>query len=153
MGRTRLPAHLRALVEAQTTGRQEQRRQTPPQRPKRQRPAHWPPGVDSALEMALVTRLERAGLPLGVGQYRIVEGRQFTWDRAWPEQRVCAEVQGAVWTQGAHSRGSGVQRDCLKASLAAAYGWRCLPLTREMIEDGTAVRLIAQALGLEAQAS
>lgn len=141
MGRTRLPAHLRALVEAQTTA---------PGAPKRQRPAHWPAGVDSELEHALYVRLERAGLPLGEGQYRIVEGRQFIWDRAWPEQRVCAEVQGAVWTQGAHSRGSGVQRDCLKASLAAAYGWRCLPLTREMIEDGTAVRLIAQALGVVA---
>lgn len=150
MGRTRLPAHLRALVEAQTTGRQEQARHAPqagPRQPKRQRPAHWPAGVDSELEMALVTRLERAGLPIGVGQYRIVEGRQFTWDRAWPEHRVCAEVQGAVWIQGAHSRGSGVQRDCFKASLAAAYGWRCLPLTREMIESGQAVQLIAQALG------
>ena len=37
MGRTRLPAHLRALVEAQTTGRQEQAKNAPqdgPGRPK-----------------------------------------------------------------------------------------------------------------------
>ncbi len=99
--------------------------------------------------MALYTRLERAGLPLGVGQYRIVEGRMFTWDRAWPDQRVCAEVHGAIHVKGAHSTGTGIERDCLKASMAAALGWRCLPLTKKLIEDGTAVRLIAQALGVE----
>ena len=100
--------------------------------------------------MALLTRLERHGIPRGEAQYRIVPGRLYTWDRAWPDQRVCVEVQGAVWTNGAHSRGSGVQRDCMKASMAAALGWRCLPVTREMIEDGTAIKLIAQALGVEA---
>jgi len=61
---------------------------------------------------------------------------------------VAVEVQGGVWTQGAHSRGSGVQRDCLKLSMAAAVGWRVLPVTREMIEDGTAIEMIALALGV-----
>jgi len=162
MTRAKLPAALRALVEAQTTGREEQRKQAqegrtgPKERKavstgtKRQRPAHWPAGVDSELEMALLTRLERAGLPLGVGQYRFVPGRLYRFDRAWPEQMVAAECQGGVWVQGAHSRGSGVQRDCLKLSLGAALGWRVLPVTRELIESGRAVELIAQALGLEA---
>jgi very-short-patch-repair endonuclease len=106
----------------------------------------WPMSVDSDLEMSLYTRLERAGLPLGEGQYRIVAGRRFTWDRAYPEQRVCVEVQGAIHVKGAHSTGTGIERDCLKASLAAALGWRCLPVTQKMIEDGTAVELIRQAL-------
>lgn len=150
-GRPRLPAALRQLVAAQTAPRQEQRKQAQdaPTGPKRQRPVHWPAGVNSALEMALYVRLERHGIPLGEAQYRIVPGRLYTWDRAWPDQRVCVEVQGAVWTNGAHSRGSGVQRDCMKASMAAALGWRCLPVTREMIESGQAVELIAQALGVE----
>ena len=112
----------------------------------KRRPAYWPPDVDSELEMMLVTRLERAGLPTGVGQHPVVTGRQFRFDRAWPEHMVAVEVQGGVWTNGAHSRGSGVQRDCLKLSMAAAIGWRVLPVTREMIEDGTAIELISQAL-------
>jgi hypothetical protein len=33
--------------------------------------------------------------------------------------------------------------------MAAALGWRCLPITRTMIEDGTAIELIAQALSAE----
>lgn len=99
--------------------------------------------------MALLVRLERAGLPLGETQYPVVVGRQFRFDRCWPNQRVAVEVQGGVWIAGAHSRGSGVQRDCLKLSMAAAVGWRVLPISRAMIESGEAIALIRQALGLE----
>jgi hypothetical protein len=61
---------------------------------------------------------------------------------------VAVEVQGGVWIKSAHTTGYGVNRDCLKLSMAAAVGWRVLPVTREMIESGDAVRLIAQALGV-----
>lgn len=151
MSRSRLPAALRQLVAAQTAPRQEQRKhaQGAPTGPKRQRPAHWPTGVDSELEMALVTRLERHGLPLGAGQYRFVPGRLYRFDRAWPEQFVAVEIQGGLWVNGAHSRGSGVERDCVKLSIAAALGWRCLPISKAMIASGQAVELIAQALGVE----
>lgn len=118
------------------------RRQTTPAG----RTGRFGPGVESEIEMILQNRLERAGLPLGETQYRFVPGRQFRWDRCWPDQRVAVECQGAIWTNGAHSRGSGVARDCLKFSIGAALGWRVLPLTRGMIEDGTAVTLIRQAL-------
>lgn len=114
---------------------------------RRQRPAYWPAGVDSELEMALYTRLERAGLPLGEGQYRFVPGRLYRLDRAWSDERVGVEIQGGLWVNGAHSRGSGVERDCVKLSIAAALGWRVLPISKAMIESGQAVELIAQALG------
>lgn len=125
MARSRLAAAIRALANAE------------------------PQKAGSELEAILLNRLERAGLPAPVLQYRIVPGRQFRWDAAYVDAKVAIEVQGGVWSNGSHVRGSGVQRDCLKASMAAALGWRCLPVTREMIEDGTAVALIAQALGLE----
>lgn len=117
---------------------------------KRQRPAYWPDGVDSELEMALLVRLERAGLPLGVGQHRFVPGRQYRFDRSWPDQMCAVEIQGGLWVNGAHSRGSGVERDCMKLSLAAALGWRVLPISRAMIESGEAITLIRQALGVTA---
>ena len=147
MAELRLPHHLRALMAAvETTRPAPQRRK---EAAKRIRPPHWPPGVESELEMALLVRLERAGLPLGVGQYRIVPGRMFTWDRCWPEQRVCVEVNGGVWVKSGHSTGGGIERDCLKASMAAALGWRSLPVTKNMIEDGSAVELIGRALVAE----
>lgn len=116
---------------------------------KRVRPTYWPDGVNSDLEMMLLTRLEHAGLPLGQTQYPVVVGRQFKFDRAWPNQRVAVEVQGGLWVAGAHSRGSGVERDCIKLSIAAAVGWRVLPISKAMIESGEAIALIRQALGLE----
>ena len=139
MGRSRIPAHIRALLPQEAaTG------------PKRQRPSHWPTGVNSDLEMMLLTRLEHAGLPLGETQYPAVVGRQFKFDRAWPAPHMVAvEVQGGLWVAGAHSRGSGVERDCLKLSMAAAVGWRVLPISKAMIESGEAIALIRQALGLE----
>lgn len=107
-------------------------------------------GVESQLELLLLHRLERAGLPVGVGQYRFVPGRQFRWDRCWPAEMVAVECQGGTWVPGgAHSRGSGIARDCLKFSLGAALGWRVLPLTKQMIESGEGIALIAQALGDE----
>lgn len=140
MGRMRVPAAIRAQMG-------QNRAPAAPGATKRQRPAHWPTGVDSALEMALLTRLERHGLPLGDGQYRFVPGRLYRFDRAWPAHLVAVEIQGGLWVNGAHSRGSGVERDCVKLSIAAAMGWRVLPISKAMIEDGQAVDLIARALG------
>ena len=155
VSRSRVPDAIRALAVPQTANRQEQAKNKPQdgqRAPKSQRPAHWPPGVTSALEHALYVRLERHGIPLGEAQYRFVPGRLYRFDRAWPAPHMVAvEIQGGLWVNGAHSRGSGVERDCVKLSIAAALGWRVLPISQAMIEDGTAVQLIAQALGLEAQ--
>lgn len=141
MGRTRLPEHVQRLIPGAT-------KRQPAQNRKQERPAHWPPGVESELELMLLVRIERAGLPSGHGQARIIPGRGFLFDRVWPSRRVAVEVQGGLYINGAHSRGSGIERDCLKASMAAAHGWRVLPVSKAMIESGDAVRLIAQALGL-----
>lgn len=114
----------------------------------KRRPTHWPEGIESELELNLLHRLERGLVDVGEAQYRFVPGRQLRFDRAWPAQMVAVEVQGGIWTGGAHGRGSGIQRDCVKLATAAALGWRVLPVTSNMIEDGSAVRLIAQALGV-----
>lgn len=106
-------------------------------------------GVESQLELLLLNRLERAGLPLGIPQYRFIPGRQYRFDRCWPAQMVAAEVMGGTWSQNGHARPSKVNADAVKLSIAAATGWRVLPVTRDMIESGQAVDLIRQALGLE----
>jgi hypothetical protein len=105
-------------------------------------------GVESQLELLLLNRLERAGLPLGEAQHRFDPRRRFRFDRAWPEHKVAVEVQGGVWTNGRHARGSGITSDAIKFSIAAALGWRVLVMTKPMIEEGLAVDLIAQALGV-----
>ena len=112
-------------------------------------------GVESQLELLLLNRLERAGLPLGEAGQQIIPGRKFSYDRIWREVdgrpvKVCVEVQGATFVKGGHSTGLGIERDAEKACLAAVHGWRYLPVTKHMILDGRAVRMIAAALGMEA---
>jgi hypothetical protein len=143
MGRTRLPAHIRRLLPPE---HREPRKRAP--RATAERDFLRQHGADSLLELVLLNRLQHAGLPTGEAQYRFVEGRQFRFDRAWPERRVAVEVQGGVWSDDGHGRKSMVARDCAKLSMGAAMGWRVLPLTKEMIESGQAVELIHQALGV-----
>ena len=106
-------------------------------------------GVESQLELLLLNRLERAGLPLGEAQVRGIPGRRFMFDRIWATERVAVDVNGATFVKGGHSTGLGIERDCEKACLAAIHGWKYLPVTKHMIEDGRAIRMIARALGVE----
>jgi len=66
------------------------------------------------------------GLPAPTPEYRIVPGRRFRWEWAWPEHEVALEIQGGVWIGGKHGRGSGVVKDHEKMNLAVLAGWRVL---------------------------
>lgn len=140
MGRS-LPPHILSKIPAAE-------RSAPKPKREKTRPAHWPAGIGSELELMLLNRIQRTGLPEPKLQHPAIPGRDFRFDLCWPAQRVAVEVQGGIWVNGAHSRGSGVERDCTKYCLAAAAGWRVLPVTKSMIQSGEAVRLIAQALGV-----
>lgn len=105
-------------------------------------------GVESQLELSLLKKLRRAGLPEGTAQVRGIPGRRFAFDRAWPDHKVAVDVQGAIYTKGKHSSGVGIERDTEKACLAALAGWTYLPVTEKQIESGRAVSWIAQALGV-----
>jgi hypothetical protein len=50
-------------------------------------------------------------------------GRKFRGDFVYPPAKVIIEIQGAVWTKGGHSTGTGITRDALKSALALANGW------------------------------
>lgn len=108
-------------------------------------------GVESQLELLLLHRLERAGLPVGAPQVLGIPGRKFAFDRAWDAERVAVDVQGAIYVKGGHSTGTGIERDTEKACLAALAGWRYLPITEKQIKSGAAVAWIAAALRLSAK--
>ncbi len=73
-----------------------------------------------------------------VKEYRFCSDRKFRFDRAWPAARVGIEVDGGIWTQGRHTRGSGYLKDLEKFALAFSAGWWVLRVPWEWIEDGTA---------------
>lgn len=100
----------------------------------------------SDLERALAFAIRAAGLPEPERQYHYVPGRKFAGDFAWPEARLVVEVQGGVYTRGAHGSVGGILRDIERLNEATLAGWRMLRFVGPQIEDGTAVEYIESAL-------
>lgn len=57
----------------------------------------------------------------------------FEFDVAWPQVRICVEIDGGTFHGGHHVRGKGYQRDCVKNNLAQSEGWVVLRCDREML--------------------
>lgn len=100
----------------------------------------------SKLEEDLSFAIFAAGLPKPEREYRFDAVRRFRFDFAWPAHAVAAEVDGATWTGGRHVRGSGVERDSEKYSLAAVQGWKVIRVTGRMVKNGEALAFIEAAL-------
>lgn len=89
---------------------------------------------------------KQCGLPLATPEYKFHPERKFRFDFAFVDQKVALEVEGAVWTHGGHSRGSGVVKDMEKYNEAAILGWRLLRVTPEYVCMMSTVELIKRAL-------
>jgi hypothetical protein len=100
----------------------------------------------SPLVAVLLNRIERAGLPAPELERQVVKGRRWRFDGCWSSAGIAFEVDGAVWTQGRHTRGAGFISDCQKLNAAALDGGRVYRFTREMIESGEAVETLRLAL-------
>lgn len=100
----------------------------------------------SAAENELHEALTAAGFVEGEDfetQYRFAAdiGRKFRADFAFPAARLLVESEGQ-----AHSIRATREKDCRRASIAAALGWRMVRICRPMLEDGSAVELVKLAL-------
>jgi very-short-patch-repair endonuclease len=100
----------------------------------------------SDLEATLALHIRACGLPEPTREFRFHPRRRWRFDFAYPVERLAVEVEGGTWTGGRHSRGEGFESDCHKYNAAALAGWRVLRFTAAMVEDGTAVRQIEEAL-------
>jgi very-short-patch-repair endonuclease len=72
--------------------------------------------------------------------------RNWRFDFAFVRQLIAVEVEGGVWSNGRHTRGSGFVADTEKYNQATLQGWRLLRYTPDAIESGQAVREIEQML-------
>lgn len=99
------------------------------------------------LELALLQQLRALGLTDGmVRQHAFHPARKWRFDFSWPAQRLAMEVDGGTWTNGAHSRGSGVEKDCEKLAHAVINGWRVMRCTTDQVKGGIAAAWIEAAL-------
>jgi very-short-patch-repair endonuclease len=92
-------------------------------------------------EEALMTQIRTqlpADVPRPVREYPFdpeAAGRKWRFDFAWPEERLAVEVEGGIWTQGRHTRGSTFENELRKYNRAALAGWCVLRLSTEMIVE------------------
>jgi very-short-patch-repair endonuclease len=80
-------------------------------------------------EQAFLLMLKARKMPTPTPEYRFHPTRKFRLDWAWVDAKVGLEVDGGIWTGGAHGRGTGITRDQEKTNLAAGLGWRILRCT------------------------
>jgi hypothetical protein len=102
----------------------------------------------SAVETLLLFHLRALKLPEPVTQHRFAPPRRWTFDFAWPDRLLYAEVEGGAFLAGGgrHNRGKGYTADCEKYSEAAIRGWRGLRATTDQVKSGLALGWIERAL-------
>lgn len=96
----------------------------------------------SAPEFILEQQLLADKLPPFEREYRFDSERRFRFDFAWPFLKLAVEVEGGVFSAGAHSRPLGIIRDMEKGNLAVLLGWSVLRFTPAQIKSGAAIALV-----------
>jgi hypothetical protein len=102
-----------------------------------------------ALEDAMALQLRAAGLDAGmVRQWRPFCEVAYRFDFAWPDRRpiVVLEVEGGIWSNGAHARGSGIMRDIDKGNRANLAGMMMIRAAGEHVKTGLALKWVESAL-------
>lgn len=87
-----------------------------------------------------------AGLPMPEPEHKFHDTRKWRFDFAWVKQKVALEVDGGVWVQGRHSRGSGLVQEHEKMNHAASAGWKVFRATPQNVADLSLYSLIKEAL-------
>lgn len=102
---------------------------------------------ESRLEATFAYHLAAAGLIVGMErEYKFYPGRQFRFDFAWPARKCACEIEGGIWSNGRHTRGSGFSADVEKYNLAVIDGWRVVRVTGATIETGEALETVERLL-------
>jgi very-short-patch-repair endonuclease len=86
------------------------------------------------------------GLPKPVAEHKFSPTRRWSLDFAWPEYKLGLEVDGAIFSHGRHSRGSGIIGDMEKFNAAAVMGWRVIKFTPQQIMTSATILTIRQCL-------
>lgn len=74
-------------------------------------------------------------LPACETEYRFHPPRLWRLDFCWPDQKVAVEIEGSVWTNGRHTRGSGFTKDLEKYNQLTLDGFRLLRFTSDSLKN------------------
>ena len=100
-------------------------------------------------ELVLETHLKELGLPFE-REFKFDIHRKWRADFFVPHgsliHHVLIEIEGAVWTEGRHTRGSGFIADLEKYNTAAMLGYRLLRFSTQHVLEGQAREFIKKWL-------
>lgn len=71
-------------------------------------------------------------------EYRFHPVRMWRFDFAWVALKIAVEIEGGIWTGGAHVRGKHFMSDCEKYNTAAMMGWKVLRFVPKQLRKGEA---------------
>ena len=79
-------------------------------------------------------------------EYKFHETRKWRFDFAFPNHKLAVEVEGAIWTNGRHTRGSGFIKDMEKYNTATESGWRILRFNPSNLFNKESIDMIVNCL-------
>ena len=100
----------------------------------------------SEAEETFAHQLDADGLPTPTREFRFHPVRRWRFDFCWIRKMVAVEIDGGSWISGRHTRGGGFEKDCEKYTQAAILGWSVLRVTPKMVQNGSAIEFIKEAL-------
>lgn len=103
--------------------------------------------VSSAAEESLALQCRAMRIDVE-REYRFHETRRWRFDFAIPAKKIAIEIEGAIWTQGRHTRGKGYEQDLEKYEAALLAGWAVYRCSPAMVKSGAAVDTITKLLEL-----
>jgi very-short-patch-repair endonuclease len=104
----------------------------------------------SSLEETFALQLRALNINGFEREYRFHPVRRWRFDFANPEQKLAIELHGAIYTQGRHSRGKGIEGDMEKINEAQILGWDVLCFSGGMVKSGEAINQIERILKVRA---
>ncbi|RSN81535.1 DUF559 domain-containing protein [Acinetobacter baumannii] len=84
---------------------------------------------------------------LGIGfeqEYKFHPTRKWRADFLISNTKILIEVEGGIWSQGRHTRGTGYIGDMEKYNAAAILGFQVLRFSTQQVKYGLAVQQIEQ---------
>ena len=92
------------------------------------------------------------GLPEPRTEWQFDPNRKWRWDYCWNALEdtgmLALEVNGGLWTGGAHVRPARMLEEYEKWNRAACLGWRVLFVTPDQLLKAETVRLVREALAI-----
>jgi very-short-patch-repair endonuclease len=86
--------------------------------------------------------LRQNNLPIPVPEYKFHPTRRWRFDYCYPDLRIAIEIEGGVYTKGAHGSITGILRDVEKYTEAAILGYRILRiLPADLIKQDTILKI------------